>query len=248
MNVTRAPTDDIRVRHAILHGINREQIVRTVLFGQFSVAHGPLTAVTFGFDPSIQNMYPFNPQRAAALLDEAGWRLPAGGRVRMRDGQPLRLEMIMFDSAVNKAVSELSQAMLQQLGFDAQLSVTNYPAFAAKVTSGEYNLSQMRWSALDPDQVIPTMFSSGQITGGGQFNRTRIADPALDALIAEAGASTDRAVRQRLYAQIQRQAMEQGWIAPIYDDCWFWMAQPAVRGLQMDVEGRPLFHNTWIAR
>jgi len=248
MNITRSPTDDVRVRHAILHAISREQIVRTVLFGQMQVAQGPLTAATFGFDPSIANMYPFNQQRAAALLDEAGWRLPAGGRVRQRNGAPLRLEMIMFDVGTNKAVTELAQAMLQQIGFDAQLSVTNYPAFAARVTAADYNLAQMRWSALDPDQVIPTMFSSGQVTGGGQFNRTRIANESLDARIAEGGASTDPALRRRLYAEIQREAMQQGWIAPIYDDTWFWLRQQQIQGLQYDLEGRPLFYKAWVGR
>lgn len=247
MNVTRAPTDDIRVRHAIMHAINREQIVRAVLFGNMPVGHGPLTHNTFGYDPAVQNMYPFSQQRAGQLLDEAGWRLPAGGRVRQRDGQPLRIEMIMFDTGTNKQVSELAQAMLQQVGFDAQLAVTNYPAFAARVTAADYHLAQMRWSALDPDQVIPTMFSSGQITGGGQFNRTRIADPALDAQIAEAGASTDPAVRRRLYSAIQMRAMREGWVAPIYDDSWFWLHQRHVQGLRYDLEGRPLFYTARIA-
>jgi peptide/nickel transport system substrate-binding protein len=106
----------------------------------------------------------------------------------------------------------------------------------------------MRWSALDPDQVIPTMFSSGQVTGGGQFNRTRIALPDLDRTIAEAGASIDVATRRRIYGEVQQTAMREAWIAPIYDDTWFWLAQPAVKGLTMDIEGRPLFYNVSIAR
>ncbi len=248
MNITRPPTDDVRVRQAIIYGINRTQIVRTVLFNQANVAHGPLTEVTFGYDPTIKDMYTFDPRRAGELLDSAGWRMPAGGRIRERNGERLRLEMIMFDVGPNKAISELTQAMLQQLGFETTLSVTNYPAFAARVTAADYNLSQMRWSALDPDQVIPTMFASGNITGGGQFNRTRIASEALDREIAEAGASTDPAVRRRLYAQIQQQAMREGWIAPIYDDVWYWMRQQAVQGLRYDLEGRPLFYNVWIQR
>ena len=138
--------------------------------------------------------------------------------------------------------------MLQQAGFDAVLSVTNYPAFASRVTAADYHLAQMRWSALDPDQVIPTMFSSGQITGGGQFNRTRISKPELDKMIAEAGASTDPATRKRLYSEIQMQAMKEAWIAPIYDDTWFWLSQPAVKGLNFDPEGRPLFYNVTLAR
>jgi peptide/nickel transport system substrate-binding protein len=243
MNVQRAPTDDQRVRQAVIHSLNRDQIVRSVLFNQFKVAHGPLTAATFGYDPAVQNMYPYSLQKAGELLDAAGWKLPPGGKVREKNGEKLKLEIIMFESANNKSVSELAQAMLAQAGFDVTLSVTNYPAFASRVTAADYNLSQMRWSALDPDQVIPTMFSSGQISGGGQFNRTRIALPALDEKIAEAGASTDPAARKRLYSEIQVQVMKEAWIAPVYDDTWFWMYPAKVQGLKMDPEGRPLFYN-----
>jgi peptide/nickel transport system substrate-binding protein len=248
MNVQRPPTDDIRVRRAIIHALNRDQIVRSVLFNQFKVAHSPLTAVTFGYDSAVQNMYPYDLARAGALLDEAGWKLPPGGKIREKNGEKLRIEMIMFDTSTNKQVTELAQAMLQQAGFEANLAVTNYPAFAARVSAADYNLAQMRWSALDPDQVIPTMFSSGQVTGGGQFNRTRIALPDLDRTIAEAGASTDVATRRRIYGEVQQTAMREAWIAPIYDDTWFWLAQPAVKGLTMDIEGRPLFYNVSIAR
>lgn len=248
MNVMKSPTDDLRVRQAVIHALNREQIVRSVLFNQFKVAHSPLTAVTFGYDPAVQTMYPYSLQMAGALLDAAGWVLPAGGKVRERNGEKLRLEMIMFDTATNKAVSEISQAMLQQAGFDAVLSVTNYPAFASRVTAADYHLAQMRWTALDPDQVIPTMFSSGQISGGGQFNRTRISKPELDKTIAEAGTSTDAATRKRIYSEIQMQAMKEAWIAPIYDDTWFWLSQPAVKGLNFDPEGRPLFYNVTLTR
>jgi peptide/nickel transport system substrate-binding protein len=248
MNITRPPTDDVRVRQAIIHGINRDQIVRAVLFGQAKTAHGPLTEVTFGYDSAVKDMYSYDPRRAGELLDAAGWRLPSGGRIRERGGEKLKLEMIMFDVGVNKQISELAQAMLQQLGAEVTLSVTNYPAFAARVTAADYNLSQMRWSALDPDTVIPTMFHSGNITGGGQFNRTRIADPALDQIIGEAGASADAAMRRRLYSDIQQRAMREAWIAPIYDDMWYWLRQQALQGLRFDVEGRPLFYNAWIAR
>lgn len=247
MNVQRAPTDDVRVRQAVIHALNRDQIVRSVLFNQFKVAHAPLTAVTFGYDPSVQSMYPYSLQKAGELLDAAGWRLPPGAKVRERNGEKLKVEIIMFDTATNKAVSELAQAMLVQAGFEAPLAVTNYPAFASRVTAGDYNLSQMRWSALDPDQVIPTMFSSGQINGGGQFNRTRIALPALDAKIAEAGATADGETRKRLYAEIQQMAMKEAWIAPVYDDTWFWLSQAKVQGLKMDPEGRPLFYNMSVA-
>ena len=57
INVTRPPTDDLRVRQAILYGINRAQVVKAILFNQAQVAYGPLTASTFAFDPAVRSFY-----------------------------------------------------------------------------------------------------------------------------------------------------------------------------------------------
>ncbi len=248
LNVTKAPTDDVRVRQAILYSINRAQVVKSVMFGQVSPAYGPLTKVTFGYDAAVEKLYPYDLKMAGELLDAAGWKLPPGGKIREKSGVKLHIDIAMFDTGPNKAISELTQAMLQQAGFDATLSVTNYPAFAAVTSANNYNLSEMRWAALDPDQALPTMFNSGQITGGGQFNRTRIADPALDKMIADAGASTDIAVRKQLYSKVQMMAMDDAWIAPIFNDVFFWLSQPKVHGMHFDLEGRPFLHDVWMQK
>ncbi len=241
INVEKAPTDDLKVRQAMLYAINNEAIVRAVLFNQHPPAYGPLTATTFGYDPAVKDMWGYDPEKAAALLDEAGWTMGANG-IREKDGEPLTIEMAMFDSSVNKQVTELAQAMLKKIGIDANLTVQNYPAFAAQVADQNYHTAQMRWSAVDPDQVIPTMFSSEQVDGGGQFNRTRIKDPALDALITEAGAATDPAKRAEFYAEIQKQAMENVWLLPIFDDVWFWIGQGDIDHLVYDRQGRPILY------
>ena len=86
------------------------------------------------------------------------------------------------------------------------------------------------------------MFGSGQVDGGGQFNRTRIADPALDALIAEAGASTEKARRAELYSEIQKQAIDNVWLLPVFDDVWFWLLQGDIDNFVVDLQGRPILY------
>ena len=88
----------------------------------------------------------------------------------------------MFEGGDNKPASELVQAMLTQLGLNATLDVTAYDAFADHVSTGEFNLSQMNWTALDPDLVCYDMLHSDQVDGEGQFNRSRYSDPHMDEL------------------------------------------------------------------
>jgi peptide/nickel transport system substrate-binding protein len=246
INIELAPTDDLLVRQAILHGINRQQVIDLIQAGYANVANGPLTRPSFGYDPAVEEMYPYDPERAAALLEEAGWVDSNGDGIREKDGQNLSVQMIMFDSGPNKAMAELIQAMLTELGFEASLDVTAYDAFASRVTEGTYNLAEMNWTALDPHLVLFNMFHSGEVTGGGQFNRTRIQDPALDELIAQGRTATDPAERQAVYAEIQKYVMDNALILPIWDNAWITLTAPGVQGLRFDLEGRPLLYNVWV--
>lgn len=245
LNVQQAPTDDLKVRQAIIQGVDRKTAVHLVKADLANVAYGPLTQPTLGYDPSVEKYYPYDVDKAGALLDEAGWVAGANG-VRQKDGQPLKLEMIMFDSGDNKAAAELVQAMLQKLGFDASLDVTAYDAFADHVSSGKYNTAEMNWTAIDPDLVVYDMFSSKQVTGEGQFNRSRYADPHMDELIAQGERTADIDERKKVYAEIQKLAMDQALILPLWDGSWVTLAAPAVQGLRFDQIASPLFYNVWV--
>ena len=96
MNVQRPPTDDVRVRRAIIHALNRDQIVRSVLFNQFKVAHGPLTAVTFGYDASRAILsdvsLKFPRGKVSAILGGLGGALRGGG-VKSSDTLDLQVDL-----------------------------------------------------------------------------------------------------------------------------------------------------------
>jgi len=247
INIMRTPTDDLLVRQAILHGVDRQQVIDLVQAGWNNVAHGPLTQVTFGYDESVEGMYEYDPEKAAALLEEAGWVDSDGDGIREKDGEPLTLDMIMFDSTTNKSLAELVQAILTELGFETTLEVTPYDAFAQRVTEGTYNLAEMNWTALDPHLVLFNMFHSSQVTGGGQFNRTRVQEEMLDSLIERARSATDPQERRELYAEIQQFAMENALLLPIWDNAWLTLTADNVNGLAFDLEGRPILYNVWIA-
>jgi peptide/nickel transport system substrate-binding protein len=90
VNSQRPPTDDLRVRQALLFAANRQAIIDKVFAGRSPLAEGPLSRVTFGYDPSIEGLYPYDPARAAALLDAAGWIDGDGDDVRDRNGRKCR--------------------------------------------------------------------------------------------------------------------------------------------------------------
>jgi len=77
---------DVRVRQALTHAVDRELISTTILEGLAPVTHGPVQPVSWAHNPNVRT-YAFDPVRARALLDEAGWRDTNGDGVRDKDGR-----------------------------------------------------------------------------------------------------------------------------------------------------------------
>ncbi|MDR7418434.1 MAG: hypothetical protein QN178_05955 [Armatimonadota bacterium] len=168
--------------------------------------------------------------------------------MRQKGAQRLRLQMIGFDSGVNRQLGEVVQAMLTEIGFDVTFDVTGYDAFAKRVTDGSYNLAEINFTGLDPNVPAFLMYHSSQITGGGQFNRTRVADPRLDAMIDTGLRSVSTRERAKAYMDFQVYAMENALVLPLYDNSWLTIVRKEVQGMSFDQEGRWLFYNVWIQR
>jgi peptide/nickel transport system substrate-binding protein len=84
INNRRGPLADKRVRQAILFALDREFILKNLFFGMGRVATGPIASTTRFYDPNVPK-YPFDPKKAEALLEEAGFKKGADGvRVKMR--------------------------------------------------------------------------------------------------------------------------------------------------------------------
>src|SRR5882724_2894699 len=98
INVTKPPTDDPLVRQAILFGVNQQKLVQQVLFGVDTAAHTVLTPITPGYSAASGELYSYNPDKASALLTQAGWTMGSGG-VRTKNGQKLALKIILFSDS-----------------------------------------------------------------------------------------------------------------------------------------------------
>jgi peptide/nickel transport system substrate-binding protein len=106
---------DRRVRQALLFAIDREAMIRTVLGGYGKVAHTWLHPQHEGYSARTKR-YPFDPARAAALLDEAGYRAGPDGKRRGPGGKPLELEIVRAERHPAAAIEFLAGAAWGPLG------------------------------------------------------------------------------------------------------------------------------------
>lgn len=234
INTQRFPTDDVNVRRAINYGTNRAAIAKAVWFDVWPPASGPLTKASLGYNPKVESYYPYNPQKAQQLLDEAGWKVGSDG-IRVKDGK--RLEISLIYAAGTWLWTELFQAQMKEIGIEVKIMQLEPMASWQASAQGEANMSPNVQSGSDPS-ILSLFFHSRMI---GMFNWTYYKDDKLDSLLDQGITEMDKAKRMEIYAQIQELIMDQALIIPLADSVLLFVLRPEVKGLVVDPRGLPMY-------
>ena len=122
INTTVAPFTDIKVRQATGLAINQKAILDSVYNGVGAQAHNFLISSLPESQVADELNVSFDPKRAAALLDEAGWKAGADG-IRMKDGKPLEVKLYTESDTELKRLTQVIQAELKDIGMNAVITV-----------------------------------------------------------------------------------------------------------------------------
>jgi peptide/nickel transport system substrate-binding protein len=242
MNADKHPTDDIRLRQAILHAVDMETIIDTLWYGTRKAAQGPLSSPTWSYNSAVEEMYPYDQDRAEELLDEAGWTVGSGG-IREKDGERLTLDYITTGGIQGQA-GELVQAYLLRVGIDVNLQQWEYAATAAAYLASEHHIARIFFSHVDPI-VLTTLYHSRNIPGTN-FNRTMKVDPELDAKLDAAASEMNQEARIQQYMDIQQYIMDQALVIPLWEETVFWGAHASIQGIHFQPLGGIWFYDVWI--
>jgi peptide/nickel transport system substrate-binding protein len=189
---------DPRVRHALTYGLDRQTLVTVVYQGYGLVATQPVAPISWAYDASAVDPYAFDPAKAAALLDEAGWKAGADG-IRVKDGQRLSLRLLATKSLFNDALIPIAQENWKAIGVDLVPEVSDFNALLAKRKSGDYNLATFRTSTInDPHDGVEDFLSTGDV------GRLGYHDDAVERLILEGNATLDPEKRKPIYHQLYK--------------------------------------------
>lgn len=243
INTEKTPTDDLRVRQAMVYAVNQEELAQTAFNRLGSAAHSVLSPTTWSFNKQSADLYRYDPAKAAQLLDEAGWIDGNGDGIREKDGENLAIEYLAIP-AYEEAFMELLAAYLQQAGFEVNIRTMDDAGIFAAGSAGEHNLLNMGWVSIDPG-VLNIVYNSANIDGGSSFTRFRNAD--LDAVLNDAQTQTDRDQRKADYETAQQIIMENALIIPVHNYNRVFMLAPSVQGFFFDVEGYPWLYGIQIA-
>jgi peptide/nickel transport system substrate-binding protein len=235
-NLEKAPADDVRVRQAVQHALDVPLIVESVLEGGATVATSVISPGVFGhIDMELSERYPYDPDAAAALLEEAGWVDSDGDGIRERDGERLVLEALPANGRYLRdlEVAEVVQEFLRQVGIELQLDVfewaTTFPL--SQEDPLQYHMVTFAWltTTTDADYTLFSNFHSEELPPNS-WNKYRYANDQVDAWLEEARASVDPEVRADLYARVQEQLAVDLPSIPIYNTNELAVHSTAVQG------------------
>jgi peptide/nickel transport system substrate-binding protein len=243
INVTKPPTDDPRVRQAIMYAVNQDVLVKQVLFGVDTPAHTVLTPITPGYSKASAALYSYDPAKANALLGQAGWTMGSGG-TRTKNGEKLALDIILYSDSGMETPTEFVVSELNKVGFTAATSVQPFAAAQASYNSGVHNLAAFGYYGTDP-YLLNIWANSDAIKSG--FNWSHYDNPSLDASIAKANRTAGATARDALYEQVCTTLMKDAVYLPLWDvNDPFTMAQ-GVTGLHTTLNGYITFHSAGLS-
>jgi peptide/nickel transport system substrate-binding protein len=210
---------DVKVRQALAYAFNREKLVQDLLLGLTGVAATDWDESPW-VDPTI-TPYPYDPEKAKALLAEAGWTDTNGDGTVDKDG----VELILKYGTTNREVRQNTQAVVQQelaavgigielLSYDADLFFSSYQDDGP---SANFSLDIIEYSDSpnfpDPDTVTWLCSDIPSDENPAGTNPTGLCDEKLDGLFQLQATQIDLAERQATFYEITRY---------IYDNA-FWI-------------------------
>jgi len=232
-NKTDGPFADVKVRQAITHAIDYDGLLEGVFGGTAERVYGPLTTNSWAFNPKMKELAPkYDVELAKKLLEEA-----------KVDPSSINLKLYSFQGPLWGAVATYVQANLADIGVNATIEQTEFPALRALQTSGQFDVAldgRQPWYN-DPDSHITIGYLSSLANTAMTFRMPE--DKSLDDLILKAQQTPDMEARKQLYFQIQEEIAKRVPGAYLFSPKLIVFARANVEGLV--VNSAPPLNEYW---
>jgi peptide/nickel transport system substrate-binding protein len=226
---------DRRVRQAIAHAVNKQEIIDGVLLGLGRPAVGPYKPGTWWYKADVKT-FPFDPERAKALLAEVGWK-PGSDGILEKDGKPFSFTIRTNQgNLVRQQTAEIIQRRLKAIGIDVKIHVVEWAAFLNTfIRKRDFEAIILGWGlGTDPDQY--EIWHSSK-TGSEELNHISYKNPKVDELL-EAGRRTfDQTKRKAIYGELQEILAEDQPVIFLYVPDALPVVSSRVRGIEPAAAG-----------
>lgn len=194
-NMRKPPFDNVKVRQAVMHALNRKVVVDNIFFGMGRVSTSPFVATEMFFDKSIPAI-PFDMKKARELIKESG----------IKPGDYTIRQLSFPYGATWDRLGEYTKQVLEQLGFKVEIESTDAGGWASRTGNWDFDLTtNFTYQYGDPALGVQRLYISSNIVKGSPFaNVQGYNNPETDKLWTAAASEVDPAKRQEMYSQLQK--------------------------------------------
>ncbi len=245
-NTRRGPFDDIRVRQALALLFDFDWMNKNIFHGQYKhinsyFANSELAAIDA--PPLPSGDVRANKRKANELLNEAGWTVQNGKRVK--DGQPFAFEIILSAPEDEKIALQFKNA-LQSMGIDVQIRLLDAAQYLRRLNEYDYDMTLYYWlSTLSPGTEQVLYWGCEAAKQPARFNYAGVCDPEIDRLAASIAQAKDRRELVSTVQTLDKKLLEGSYMIPLYyagaDDVAYW--KPLDRPEKTPLYG--LVQETW---
>lgn len=194
-NSSRAPFNDPKLREALSHAINTEELVKYLYQGYAKVANSPLPSFMPGYDKDVKP-YNYDPEKAKQMLKDLGKENLSIKFITYSNPRP-------YNPVNGQKLAEAIQGYLAKVGVKAEIVVYPWKEYKEKTTQGEGDLLVYGWIGDngDPDNFLSLM-DSKEIEAS--LNVAKYTSKEVDELLAKGRSTPNGAERNNIYKQIQQ--------------------------------------------
>jgi peptide/nickel transport system substrate-binding protein len=211
--IDRDVVSEKAVRQAINLAVNKKALAEDLFFGEVEPAYSYISQATLDWNSEVDEiLLGYDPERAAKLLDEAGW-VPGPDGIRVKDGVALRPTLYTFAGSTMQKISEFVQAELLKVGIMLDVNYFDGTAVWGKLATQEFDMFGIGYSYISAGDAINLFFRSKSIPAP---NRMNWKDPETDDLLDKGMTALDDANRSEAYGKVLRKVHEEAVWLPLY--------------------------------
>lgn len=237
VNTSSAPLDNVKVRQAIVHAIDRQSLIQNLLLGYGKIAHSIIPEESWSYSPGTT--YSYDPAAAKRLLDEAGFPDPDGDGPKMRFAKPV-IYKVSGSSVIGRQVAGVIQNYLNAVGVPMEIQTPEANTLFDELRRGNFQIAYSQWVGGNQDPIFyKDLFATSEIPTETRpsRNRSRYSNPELDRLLEEAVNTFDRERGKELYGRIQEIVSRDVPVFPLWYQSNIVIARKNVGNIQVNASG-----------
>jgi peptide/nickel transport system substrate-binding protein len=249
-NVRSGPLTNVLIRRALSASLNVPSLVKSVYFGVYPAVTNPIAPSTADYDSAAQDeLTKYNPTLAKKLLAEAGYTKKDSAGYLTKDGKQLDI-VWPYWAAGNKqdrnVLAEGIQAEANAVGIDLEHPTVDTGTYVNDLINGTYDVADVSFARPTPD-VLRFAFESSSTYAHGGGNVALVNSQQINAWANGAAATTNGAVAERDYYDIQSQVLKEAYVLPLYNPVQIDAFSSSVKGIGYDEQAYPTFYDAWLA-